>query len=120
MVKKNNQIYISLTDKGRKKAGRFQIDSLRIKKPSKWDGQWRLVLFDISEIKKVYREAFRGKIKELGFYPLQKSIWIHPFECKDEIKLLKEFFGLTDNELRLAISKNIGNDSTLRKIFKLE
>src|SRR3989338_3057261 len=30
---KNHQLYISLTPEGRKKAGRFQIDSLTIKKP---------------------------------------------------------------------------------------
>jgi len=40
---KNHQIYISLTEKGKKKAGWLQIDSLRIKRPKKWDGKWRKV-----------------------------------------------------------------------------
>ena len=115
----NRQIYISLTEKGKKKAGRLQIDSLEIKKPKRWDRNWRMVIFDISQLKKFYREAFRGKLKELGFYPLQKSAWIHPFDCRDEIELLKEFFGLTEKEVRLIIAPDIGEDNWLKEIFKL-
>jgi len=115
----DNQFYISLTEKGRKKAGRFQIDSLKINKPKKWDKKWRIVMFDISQLKKIYRETFRGKLKDLGFYSLQKSIWVHPFNCRDEIELLKEFFGLSEKEVRLIVAEDIGEDDFLKKIFKL-
>jgi len=118
--KKNYQIYIRLTEKGRKKANWMQIDSLEIKKPKKWDGWWRLVIFDIAQMKKIYREAFRGKLKELGFYPLQKSIWTHAFDCQAEIELLKDFFGLSDREMRLVLAKEIGDDQELKKFFKLD
>ena len=117
--RKGKQFYISLTDEGKKKAGRFQIDALRIKRPKKWDGKWRLVIFDISEMKKFLRELFRGKLKEMGFYQLQKSVWVHPFDCQAEIELLREFFGLSKNELRLIVAEKIENDKELRKIFKL-
>jgi len=116
---KNHQIYISLTDKGKKIAGRFQIDSLKINQPKKWDRKWRIVIFDIAQLKNLQRNAFRGKLKELGFYLLQKSVWIHPFPCKDEIELLREFFGLGQREIRLITAENIENDHFLRKIFKL-
>lgn len=115
----NHQIYISLTEEGKRIAGWMQIDDLTIKKPKKWDGFWRIVIFDISELKKLHREAFRGKLKELGFYPLQKSVWVHPFDCQAEIELLRDFFGLSEKELRLIVSNNIGDDKELRKIFKL-
>lgn len=118
--KKNHQTYISLTEKGRKKAGWLQIDSLKINRPKKWDKKWRIVIFDISQIKKLYREIFRGKIKELGFYKLQKSVWIIPFDCRDEIELLKNFFGLSEEEIKLIIAVDIGEDSySLQKIFRL-
>ena len=116
---KNNQIFISLTEKGRRKAGYLQIDNLRIKKPKKWDGKWRIAMFDIAQLKKFYREAFRGKIKELGFVPLQKSVWIYPFECRKEINILKSFFGFTDKEMILITADNIGDDSYFKKIFKI-
>jgi len=117
--KKNHQIYISLTDKGKKKAGWLQIDVLKIKKPKKWDGKWRIIAFDIAQLKRIYRDAFRGKLKELGFYPLQKSVWIHPFDCRDEIELLREFFGLGEKEVRFIVTEDIGKDDWLKKIFKI-
>lgn len=117
--KKGHQIYIRLTQEGKKLAGWFQIDSLKIKRPRKWDGKWRIIIFDISELKRIYRDAFRGKLKQLGFYQLQKSVWICPFNCRDEIGLLREFFGLKESELRLIVAESIGNDDWLRKIFKI-
>jgi len=118
-IKSLKKYYISLTSEGKKKAGRFQIDSLKIAKPKNWDKKWRLVIFDISQLKKHYREALRGKLKELGFCRLQKSIWIYPFYCKDELELLEKFFGLTNKEIRLITAEDIGDDKWLRKYFKL-
>ena len=68
--KENGQIYINLTDRGRKLAGWLQIDALNIKKPKKWDKKWRIIIFDIAQLRVLYREVFRGKLKELGFLPL--------------------------------------------------
>jgi DNA-binding transcriptional regulator PaaX len=116
---KKGGMRISLTDKGKKKAGWMQIDELKINKPKKWDKKWRLVMFDIAHLKKTHRDAFRGKLKELGFQLIQKSIWIHPFDCRDEINLLKDFFGLTENEIRLIVADKIGEDRALREIFKI-
>lgn len=116
---KNHQIYISLTPEGKKRAGRLQIDSLKIKKPKRWDGKWRIVIFDISQFRLFFREAFRGKLKEMGFYPLQKSVWIYPFNCHDEIAVLKDFFGLSEKEVRIIVAEDIGSDRNLKEIFKL-
>ena len=119
LQKENHQIYINLTERGRVKANWLQIDFLKIKKPKKWDKKWRIVIFDISQPKKLYRESFRSKLKELDFYPLQKSVWIHPFNCQAEIGLLKDFFGLSEKELRLIVAESIGNDKEIRKFFKV-
>jgi DNA-binding transcriptional regulator PaaX len=114
-----NQIYIHLTEEGKKLDGWMQIDALKIKRPKRWDGRWRLVIFDISQLKKFYREAFRGKLKELSFYPLQKSVWIYPFDCRDEIELLRDFFGLSEKEVRLITCEGIGKDDWLKKLFSI-
>lgn len=111
---------ITLTKEGRKKAGRLQIDSLRISKPKKWDGQFRLVIFDIAQLKTPYRNAFRGKLKELGFYPFQKSVWIHPYECRDEIEVLKDFFGLSNQEVCLITAKDADRSGELKEKFGLK
>ena len=119
ITKKNHQIYISLTEKGRKKAGWMQIDELKIKKPKKWDRKWRIVVFDIAQLKIIHRNAFRGKLKELGFKKLQKSVWVHPFECRDEVALLRDFFGLSEKEVILMTVEKLESDTFLRRLFKL-
>jgi len=116
---KDGQIYISLTVAGKEKAGYFQINDLEIKRPKTWDGKWRIVIFDIAELKKLHREAFRGKLKELGFYQLQKSVWLYPFDCETEIELLRDFFGLRENDLRLIVAEKIGRDKEIRDFFKI-
>ncbi len=118
--KKNHQIYITLTEKGRIKAGRFQIDSLEVKRLKKWDKLWRMVIFDISQLRKFYRDLFRQKLKDLGFYQLQKSVWVHAFDCRDEIELLKEFFGLSEKEVCLVVAKEVDNDDKMREFFGLK
>ena len=116
--KKNHQIYIALTPEGRKRAGKYLIDDLEIKKLKKWDGKYRIAIFDIPNITRIKRDALRGKLKELGFFRLQQSVWVHPFDCRKEIELLREFFGLNSKEL-ILIEGTIENDKFLQKFFKL-
>jgi DNA-binding transcriptional regulator PaaX len=117
---RGHQVYISLTKKGKAKAGWMQIDSLKIKKPKKWNGKWWLVIFDIAQLKKQHREVFRGKLKELGFYPLQKSVWVYPFPCQAEIELLRDFFGLSKKEVQLVLAEKIERDKELKQHFGLK
>lgn len=119
ITERNHQIYVHLTEEGRKMAGWLQIDALKIGKPHKWDKKWRMVIFDIAHLKKKYRDAFRGKLKELGFYPLQKSVWVHPYKCKDEVDLLRDFFGLTKNEVQLIVTEDIEQDEHILKHFNI-
>jgi DNA-binding PadR family transcriptional regulator len=118
--RKNHQIYISLTKEGKKKAGWMQIDDLKIKRPKKWDGKWRAVIFDIAQLRKTERDIFRGKLKELGFHSLQKSVWICPYNCKDEINLMRDFLGLSKKEVRLLVVEDMEDNGYLQNIFKLQ
>lgn len=115
----NNQIYVSLTPTGRKKAGRFQVNSLSIAKPKKWDRKWRIVIFDIEDKKRIKREALRGFLKRLEFYQLQKSVWVHPFNCEDEVRLLQDFFGFNNREVQLIVAETVDNSEQLRSHFKI-
>ena len=109
---------IVLTEKGKMKALTYHFEKMRIK-DKKWDGKWRLVVFDIPEKIRKGRRALREKIKELGFYELQKSVWVFPYECKDEIDFIVEFFGLR-KYVRYGVLESIDNDVHLKKIFKLK
>jgi hypothetical protein len=83
-----------LSKKGREKIKKFIFDEFFIRKPAEWDGKWRLVIFDIPESQNKARGALRRKLKDLGFYQCQKSAWIHPFPCLEEIEFLKDAFNV--------------------------
>jgi DNA-binding transcriptional regulator PaaX len=116
---RGRQMYFSLTNDGKKRAGRYKIDDLKIEKPKKWDGRWRILIFDIEDKQKLKREALRGKLKELELYQLQKSVWVCPYGFENEIKLLRDFFGLTDKEMKIITASDIENDKPLRDFFKI-
>jgi DNA-binding transcriptional regulator PaaX len=90
----NGALSLTLTDNGEKKILQYDLDKIKIKKPLEWDGVWRMVVFDIPESQKQGRDALVGKLKQLGFYPLQKSVFLHPYECKEEIDFIVELFDL--------------------------
>ncbi len=114
------QIYISLTPEGKKWAGKYQLDDLKIKKPWRWDKKWWILIFDIKEKQKIKQEALRGKLKELGLYQIQKSVWAYPYDCQKEINLLRSFFGLTQDEMMVIKSAEIENNQKIKFFFKLK
>ncbi len=114
------QVYISLTPEGKKFCGRYQIDDLKIKKPLRWDKKWRVLIFDIKEKHKIKREALRGKLKELGLYPLQKSVWACPYDFFKEMNLLRRFFGLQKKEMKIITASEIEDDKPIKIHFGLK
>ena len=46
---KNGKSFARLTEKGKEKLLKYQLQELKIKKPKKWDKKWRVVIFDIKE-----------------------------------------------------------------------
>lgn len=114
--KDQHDIVITPTEKGIKLMKRYQILELKIERPKKWDGKIRVVTFDIPNIHQTKRNAFRRKLKELGFYSSQKSVWLHPFECKNEIKILKDFFSLNNKQIHFFTAEKIEDEQLSAKI----
>jgi len=117
---RGNQIYISLTDEGKKRAGKYKIDDLKIKTAENWDKKWRVLIFDVEENYRIKREALRGKIKELGLYQLQKSVWVCPYEFKKEMSILRDFFGLEKGDMKVITAVEIEDDQPVRDFFGLK
>lgn len=107
-----------LTDLGRKKALTFNIETMKIKKPNKWDKKWRIVLFDIPEKRKEARNAFRETLRRIGFYEFQKSVFVCPYECKDELDYIIEFFNIRSN-VRLGLATWLDNELHLKEKFDI-
>lgn len=94
IVQKGDDWEVRLVKDGKLVAQKYQVDKLKIKKPKKWDRIWRVVVFDIPENKKQAREILRDKLKNLGFYKLQKSVFVHPYPCREEIEVIKNAYEL--------------------------
>lgn len=112
---------VKLTNKGKARIKEYSLELLSIPQPKKWDKKWRVLIFDIPTKPKIYhqaREALRHKIKELGFYQMQKSVWVYPYECEDEILFLAEIFQVQKHIEILTVEKLL-HENRLKAIFKL-
>jgi len=94
LYEKGDDMVMEITERGEKRVLEYKIDEVEIKRPKKWDGFWRVIMFDIPESCKRARDALSSKLKEMELYPLQKSVFVCPFECKDEIDFIAEFFNV--------------------------
>ena len=90
--------FIELTPKGKTHLENLAFEEINIKRPQKWDGKWRIVIFDIPEKNRASRDTLRAKLLTLGFRQIQKSVYVYPFECT------KEIFELSD---RLDVKKSV-------------
>lgn len=107
---------LSLTKKGYKRFD--ELETKDITRPKRWDGKYRVVIFDIEEKIKKEREAIRSQLISLGFIRLQNSVWVCPYECEEFITLLKTGRGLGDNIIYMTV-ESIENDLWLRERFGL-
>ena len=117
----DDKFKVQLTNTGKKRAREFSFDLLRIQKPKKWDGKWRILVFDIPSYPTNYnqaRNALRNKIKELGFYQMQKSVWVYPYECTDEILFVAEAFSV-QKHIEIITAEKLLHENHLKKRFNL-
>lgn len=116
---KNGKTIVKITKKGKTKLRAFTIDLMSIQKPKTWDRKWRLVMFDIPMRFTKGREALRYHLKELGFCQFQKSAWLFPYPCEDEIIFVADFYGV-GKYVEILTVDTILRDEKYIKHFKLE
>ncbi|OGF62151.1 hypothetical protein A3C77_02580 [Candidatus Giovannonibacteria bacterium RIFCSPHIGHO2_02_FULL_45_13] len=119
-VKENadNTVTLVLTDKGKAKTLNYNIENIKVPEMKRWDKQWRVVMFDIPERYKKSRDALSKTFKKAGFYKFQKSVFVHPFECKDEVDFVVEFFNLQPY-VRYMLASHIDNELDIKQHFNL-
>lgn len=108
-----------LTKKGEWFAARMGEGALAPKKPRRWDGKWRLLMFDVPENRKKSREQIRLTLSGLGFVRLQDSVWVYPYDCEDFITVLKVDLKV-GKDMLYVLADRIENDKVLRAHFGLK
>ena len=117
--KNNGTCIVSITRAGKKKVKEWDLEHMIIKKPVQWDKRWRIVTFDIREDKKKARDALRRMLKRLGFYRLQRSVFVHPYSCRPEIEFLCSLYDLPERDVLYFSTDRIPNELFLKKYFKI-
>jgi hypothetical protein len=112
----DNQSIVVLTTNGKRRILKYSLDTLSIDKPKKWDGRWRMILYDVSQNRRRLRDLFRDMLKQLGFYQLQESVWLYPYPCEEHVSFLREYYGV-GNEVIYVIAQTLEDDVPYRTYF---
>ena len=118
-VQGRNGWRIELTEAGREQFQAYEMRQKMITPSKRWDGNWHMLVFDIEEDRKLIREKVRRTIEQLGFYRLQDSVWVHPYECEEVLELLRTKYKVRHQALYVC-AKKIAKDEWLRRHFGLD
>lgn len=105
---------IQITDRGKRRVLKYNLETMILKR--KIDGKWRIIMYDIADMKKTERETFRGMLKKLKLFQLQESVYLTPFVCEDEIEYLRQLFHI-GNEVMVIKVVGIENEEAYKKYF---
>lgn len=120
LQEKDGKVTIYLKNKNHPKIIEYSIESLlNFKKKNKqWNGKWFLVFFDVPEIQKNKREYLRKFLIKLGFYRYQKSVYLFPYECEKEVKLIKQIVAGA-KYMKYIIAEKIEDEKNAKEYFNL-
>jgi len=116
-IKNNN---LSITQNGKRYLFRYLSlgDNKKLNRNKKWDGKWRVLIFDIPENRRFARNSVRQALVSIGFMRLQDSVWVYPYNCENLINLIKTE-NESDGEILYMIVEMIENDEPIKKYFGL-
>lgn len=119
LIKFTDQDRFTLTEGGKGILLKFEIDKIKLAdfNAKEWDGNWRVLIFDIPEVNRAARDVFRNKIQELGFYTLQKSVYVTPRPCERKISELAKMLKI-NKEVHVLEARRLGpNEAKIRRFF---
>lgn len=117
LITEEYQHGIVLTSRGKKRLYKRELETNHINRPQKWDHSWRLIMFDIPADNNSARAKFTRQLRKLGLQPLQQSVWVHPYPCRDAVTLVAETYGIS-RYVTYIETKHIDQDQYLKQRFE--
>jgi len=107
-----------LTALGKQQANRMNLlgSSINFKKPKCWDGKWRIVLFDIPEKDRSFRNILREHLYALNFLKLQHSVFVSPYPFEKQILELATLYS-AESYVRVITAIQIDNGNKIKRHF---
>lgn len=118
-IERKGMKYVEITGRGKRMLELEQQKNVLIGRIRKrWDGRWRMIIFDIPEKRSNVRKRLRSMMQGLGFLLLQESVWVFPYDCEEIVALLKAELRVGKDVL-YVIAEQIENDKPIKKHFNL-
>ena len=115
---RGEQTVVRLTSTGETRVHEEAIWELAIAVPRAWDRKWRIVMFDLPSSHEKVRQAFRLKLEDLGFKLYQRSVFIFPYECHEEVHTIAKWYGV-DHCVRYIVATEINDMRHFAQKFDL-
>lgn len=113
---KEGEQIIKVTELGKIKVLKMSLEELALKKPTIWDGYWRIIIYDLPKFLKYKRQILSDYLKAWKFYPLQESVFLHAYPCEQQIYFLRDYLGI-GKYVRYIKAVKIENDEMFREFF---
>lgn len=100
----------------------FEKSRFKYLKPKvgKWDKKWRIIIFDIPQEKHNKRNWLRKKLRNMGFYMVQKSVFAFPYPCEEELGYICSHLDVNDY-VDIIMADSIGSkEQEIKKVFQLK
>ncbi len=110
--------YVTLTELGKVHFDEESIQEMQIANPRRWDKKWRLILFDLPSKHEKVRQSFRRKLEDFGLIMYQRSVFIYPHECREEVQAVAEWYGV-QHCVRYIVATEINDIRFFAKRFDL-
>lgn len=110
---------VVLTERGRKIVEEIEFGEYVIPEPAFWDGKWRVLIFDITERRRLVRDQLRRLLQGAGFVRVQDSVWLYPYPCDEFISLVRAHLKSGVGEMRSFVAEALESDKALREHFRL-
>ena len=115
-IKEENGIpQVKITEFGKKRLLVYDLEKIHLSETS-WDGKWRLIIYDVKKAKRVNSETFRRTLLKLNLLKLQKSVYLTPFKCEDEIEYLRQLFDI-GTEVQIPTVGKLENEVAYKSYF---
>ncbi len=98
---------------------RMLVREYAIPEQARWDGKWRILMFDVREKRRRVRSQLRRLLQGAGFVLLQDSVWVHPYPCDEFVQILRAHLKSGVGELRQVTADALESDRALREHFHL-
>ena len=116
---KGGDYEVKITERGKKQIKRLNFDSIKINHSGSWDGKFWQIAIDIPLKYKYKADRLREKLRSLGCYPLQRSLWFYPHDPRGEVEFVARAYMIANYVTFMKIERLDPEDQdTLRNHFK--